>query len=78
MEIKSCDGKSTQIFTIKNARCFEQCKYVFTEKIMSKYITSNIEISLDYFNREDSDKRNYIWNVSIFIFESFRGILNGS
>ena len=58
MEIKSCDGKSTQIFTIKNARCFEQCKYVFAEKIMSKYITNYIEISLDYFNREDSDKKN--------------------
>ena len=24
---------------------------------MSKYITNNIEISLDYFNREDSDKK---------------------
>ena len=57
MEIKSYNGKSTQIFTIKNARCFEQCKYVFTEKNMSKYITNNIEISLDYFNREDSDKK---------------------
>ena len=59
----------------------EECKYIVTEKKMPDYITNEMEISSDDFDREDSDKENFdeenfneenqTQNVFIFIFKVF-------
>ena len=36
----------------------EECKYFVKEKKMPEYITDNIEISSDDFDREDSNEEN--------------------
>ena len=38
---------------------FEGCKFVVKEKKMPEYITDDIEISSDHFDREDSDEQNF-------------------
>ena len=38
---------------------FEECKFVVKEKNMPEYITDDIQISSDHFDREDSDEQNF-------------------
>ena len=36
----------------------EECKYVFKQKKTSNFINGDIEISSDYFDKEDSAEEN--------------------
>ena len=36
----------------------EECKYIVKEKKMPEYVTNDIEISFDDYDREDSDEEN--------------------
>ena len=48
---RACKNYYPQVFV-------EECKYFVKEKKMPEYITDNIEISSDDFDREDSNEEN--------------------